>query len=241
MQLRKQLDINKVLFLDIETVPALPNYKKLDDRWKKLWEKKSQSLVKENITAADMYDRSAIYAEFGKVVCICVGILTGYPNNPSLRLKSFAGDDERKILSDFADLLRVYFSTEQSRLCAHNGKEFDFPYMSRRMLIHGIELPYLLDTAGKNPWEINNLDTMELWKFGDFKSYTSLDLLAGVFDIPTPKDDIDGSMVADVYYQDQDLDRIEKYCLKDVVTLCQVFLRLMNLKTIPDDRVIFPE
>ena len=240
MQLLKQIDINKVLFIDIETVPATPTFAHLNDRWKKLWERKSQSLVKENITAGDMYDRAAIYAEFGKIVCICAGIVTGYPNNPSLRLKSFAGDDEKKLLEDFADLLRVYFSTPNSRLCAHNGKEFDFPYLSRRMLIHGITLPVMLDNAGKKPWEVNHLDTMEIWKMGDFKSFTSLDLLAAVFDIPTPKDDIDGSMVADVYYQNKDLPRIVHYCLKDVVTLTQVFLRLMNLSLIPDARVLFP-
>lgn len=187
-----------------------------------------------------MYDRAAIYAEFGKIVCICVGIVTGYPGQTSLRLKSFAGDDEKSVLESFADLLRVYFSTPNSRMCAHNGKEFDFPYLSRRMLIHGISLPNMLDNAGKKPWEINHLDTMEIWKMGDFKSFTSLDLLAAVFGIPTPKDDIDGSMVADVYYQDKDLKRIEHYCLKDVVTLTQVFLKMMNLDLIPSERLIFP-
>jgi DNA polymerase elongation subunit (family B) len=240
MQLLKQIDINKVLFIDIETVPATPTYAHLDARWKKLWDKKSHSLIKENITAADMYDRAAIYAEFGKIVCICVGIVTGYPGQTSLRLKSFAGDDEKSLLESFADLLRVYFSTPNSRMCAHNGKEFDFPYLSRRMLIHGISLPSMLDNAGKKPWEVNHLDTMEIWKMGDFKSFTSLDLLAAVFGIPTPKDDIDGSMVADVYYQDKDLKRIEHYCLKDVVTLTQVFLKMMNLDLIPAERLIFP-
>ncbi len=240
MQLFSQLDLNKVLFLDIETVPAEPSFKSLSPQWQTLWEKKSKSLVKENITAGDMYDRSAIYAEFGKVVCVCVGIITGYPHQPQLRLKYFANDDEKQLLTEFADLLRVYFSTDKSFLCAHNGKEFDFPYLSRRMLIHGIKLPVLLDNAGKKPWEIKHLDTMDMWKFGDYKSYTSLELLASLFGIPTPKDDIDGSMVADVYYREKDLQRIVQYCLKDVVTLAQLFLKMMNVPAISDENIIFP-
>ena len=126
-------------------------------------------------------------------------------------------------------------------MCAHNGKEFDFPYIARRMLIHGIKIPLLLDNAGKKPWEINNLDTMELWKFGDFKSFVSLNLLANLFDIPTPKDDIDGSMVADVYYREKDLNRIAVYCNKDVITLVQVLLKLMNKVTIPEEDILFPD
>jgi 3'-5' exonuclease len=240
MQLLQNIDLNKVLFLDIETVPAEPSFSNLNPQWKKLWEKKSKTLVTENITAADLYDRAAIYAEFGKIVCIGVGIVTGFPNQTSLRLKSFSGDDEKLLLEDFADLLRIYFSTPASRLCAHNGKEFDFPYLSRRMLVHGVKLPVLLDNAGKKPWEVNHLDTMEIWKMGDFKNFTSLELLASIFGIPTPKDDIDGSMVGSVYYQDRDIKRIEHYCLKDVITLCQVFLKLMNQDVIPPDRIKLP-
>ena len=237
MQLLKQIDINKVLFIDIETVPATPTFAHLNDRWKKLWERKSQSLVKENITAGDMYDRAAIYAEFGKIVCICAGIVTGYPNNPSLRLKSFAGDDEKKLLEDFADLLRVYFSTPNSRLCAHNGKEFDFPYLSRRILINGIQMPDMLDLAGKKPWDVKHLDTMNLWKFGDFKNYTSLDLLSAVFNIPSPKDDIDGSQIFDVYYKENDLERIRAYCQNDVVALASIYLHMVNQPPLTTDEI----
>ncbi len=240
MNFLSQLDINKILFLDIETVPAQPSFSALSPQWQHLWEKKSKSILKENFSAADVYDRSAIYAEFGKVVCICAGIITGYPDKPVLRLKSFYSDDESVLLKEFADLLNVYFSTDRSRLCAHNGKEFDFPYLSRRMLVHGIKLPLMLDNAGKKPWEIGHLDTMELWKMGDFKSYTSLELLANLFGIPTPKDDIDGSMVAQVYYRENNLKRIVDYCLKDVVTLCQLFLKMNNQPTIPESSIIFP-
>jgi DNA polymerase elongation subunit (family B) len=213
----------------------------LSPAWQKLWEKKSKSLTKEDITPSDIYDRSAIYAEFGKIVCIGVGLITGHPSEPKLRLKSFFGDDEKTILEEFAQLLNGHFGTDRHRLCAHNGKEFDFPYIARRMVIHGIKIPFLLDNAGKKPWEINNLDTMELWKFGDFKSFVSLNLLANLFDIPTPKDDIDGSMVADVYYRDKDLPRIAVYCNKDVVTLVQVLLKLMNKAIIPNENILLPE
>jgi DNA polymerase elongation subunit (family B) len=241
MQYLSQLDLSKILFLDIETVPMHSSYANMDVSWQKLWEKKSKSLTKDDITPSDLYDRAAIYAEFGKIVCIGVGIITGHPSQPKLRLKSFFGDDEKKILEDFAQLLNAHFGTDRHRLCAHNGKEFDFPYIARRMLVHGIKIPFLLDNAGKKPWEINNLDTMELWKFGDFKSFVSLNLLAHLFDIPTPKDDIDGSMVADVYYRDKDIERIAVYCNKDVVTLVQVLLKLMNKEVIPPEDIQLPE
>jgi DNA polymerase elongation subunit (family B) len=185
-----------------------------------------------------MYDRSAIYAEFGKVVCVCVGIITGYPHQPQLRMKYFANDDEKQLLTEFADLLRVYFSTDKSFLCAHNGKEFDFPYLSRRMLIHGIKLPILLDNAGKKPWEIKHLDTMDMWKFGDYKHFTSLRLLTKILDIPSSKGDIDGSQVAKVYYVDKDIDRIVTYCEKDVIAVAQIFLRLRREDLLVEDEII---
>ena len=241
MQYLSQLDLTKVLFLDIETVPMASSFSGLPTAWQQLWEKKAKSMIKEDITASDIYDRAAIYAEFGKIVCIGVGIITGHPSEPKLRLKSFYGDDEKVLLQDFANLLIQHFNTDRCKLCAHNGKEFDYPYIARRMFVNGIKLPFLLDNAGKKPWEIANLDTMELWKFGDFKSYTSLNLLANLFGIPTPKDDIDGSMVADVYYRENDLNRIAVYCNKDVVTLVQLMLKLMNKDTIQEEFITNPE
>jgi uncharacterized protein YprB with RNaseH-like and TPR domain len=110
-------------------------------------------------------------------------------------------------------------------LCAHNGKEFDYPYLIRRILINGLEVPSILNLSGKKPWEVNHIDTMELWKFGDYKHYTSLELLATVFGISSPKDDINGSDVGRVYWQENDLQRIVKYCQKDVVTIVNLLLR----------------
>ena len=213
------LDLGNILFLDIETVPQHSHYGELDERLKKLWDKKAKTLRDtEEQDAEEVYRRAGIYAEFGKIVCISVGFF----NKREFRVKSFYGHDEEEILRNFAKMINSYFS--DYLLCAHNGKEFDFPYIARRMIINRIELPSLLDIAGKKPWEVRHLDTMELWKFGDFKAYTSLDLLTAVFGIPSPKDDIDGSEVWRVYWQEKDLERIKTYCQKDVVSLAQVFL-----------------
>jgi 3'-5' exonuclease len=231
------LVLENLLLLDIETVPLYENYEDMSPRWKELWEKKAKFIGDPDSTGSEVYDRAGIYAEFGKIICISVGIFVPNGDHYRLKLKSYYGHDEKDLLSDFADLLHSSFSGAQKALCAHNGKEFDFPYLARRMLINGISLPYILDTAGKKPWEVNHIDTMQLWKFGDFKSYTSLDLLAAIFDIPTPKDDIDGSMVRSVYYVDKDLERIKVYCEKDVVTMANVLMRFKNLDIIDPSNI----
>lgn len=233
----ENLRVENLLLLDIETVPMHESYGMLDDRWQELWDKKAKYLGDADSTPEEVYERAGIYAEFGKIVCISVGILVPNGDHYRLRLKSFYGHEERVVLADFADLLHSSFSGPQKALCAHNGKEFDFPYLSRRMLINRISLPYILDTAGKKPWEVNHVDTMQLWKFGDFKSYTSLDLLAALFEIPTPKDDIDGSQVREVYYKEKDLERIKTYCEKDVVTLANVLMRFKNLDIIDQENI----
>ncbi len=229
------LQFSQVLFLDIETVPAVESYEMLSERMKKLWDKKSKTLKNEEKQDPEsLYARAGIYAEFGKIIVISVGFLNGN----EFRLKSFYGDDEKLILEEFADLLNRYYNQSDSLLCAHNGKEFDFPYIARRMLIHGIELPMILQLAGKKPWEIRHIDTMELWKFGDYKNYTSLDLLTAIFNIPTPKDDIDGSMVGDIYYREHDLERIRTYCQKDVLAIAQLMRRYLNLPLISDEQIV---
>jgi DNA polymerase elongation subunit (family B) len=232
------LKAEDLLFLDIETVPQSPSYEETDPLFRKLWDKKASFLVAEGQEPADVYQRAGIYAEFGRIICISVGLLTDDKGSRSVRLKSFAGEDEKALLLEFAGMLEKYARRKAFYLCAHNGKEFDFPYISRRMLINGIPLPDVLDNAGKKPWEVNFVDTMELWKFGDFKNYTSLELLAAVFGIPTPKDDIDGSQVAGVFYEEKNLARIVTYCEKDVVTIIQVFLRFKGEEMIPGDRIV---
>ncbi len=225
-----KIDLNKVLFLDIETVPQCSAYKDVPDRVRKLWDAKAGFLARNEETPEELYNRAGIYAEFGKIVCISVG----YIREGAIKLKSFYSDNELELLQEFTEMLNDYYSSPYQLLCAHNGKEFDFPYMARRLLVNGLPLPSILNIAGKKPWEVQHLDTLELWKFGDYKNYTSLNLLTAIFDIPTPKDDIDGSMVGDVYYVEKDLKRIKDYCEKDVVALTQVMRRYKNLELIPE-------
>lgn len=230
--------IQNILFLDIETVAQQENYHELDDRWKQLWDKKAHFISRGEKSGEEIYDQASIYAEFGKIICISVAFVVGKEPDLKLRVKSFIGKDEKKILEDFSELLLGNFNTDQHYLCAHNGKEFDFPYLGRRLLANKMKLPNLLQLAGKKPWEVRHLDTMQLWKFGDYKSYTSLDLMAAVFDIPTPKDDIDGSKIFDVYYKDNDLERIKRYCQKDVTTLANLYLRIIHNTEISEKNVV---
>ncbi|MGB5819967.1 MAG: 3'-5' exonuclease [Saonia sp.] len=232
----QKVNLEHILFLDIETVPEEENFGNLDDAKKELWEQKSQYQRKEDISAEDFYERAGIWAEFGKIICISVGYFNFKGTTRNFRITTFHGE-EATILKDFKNLLDTHFNYPKHLLCAHNGKEFDFPYIARRMLIHSIDLPHKLDLFGKKPWEIPHLDTMELWKFGDYKHYTSLKLMANVLGIPSPKEDIDGSMVREVYYQENDLDRIIRYCELDVVTTAQVFLRLRNEDILLEDEI----
>lgn len=231
--------INNILFLDIETVPQYSDYSLMPEEWKGLWDLKAAYLIrnKEDETTHTIYPRAGIYAEFGKIVCISCGFIQGTGDQKKLILKSFAGENEPIVLAEFAAMLKKWTANEQRFLCAHNGKEFDFPYLCRRMIINNIPIPSVLSMSGKKPWEVNHLDTMEMWKFGDFKSYTSLNLLAHTLGIPTPKDDIDGSKVWEVYWKDKDIKRIVVYCQKDVVTTTQVLMRMMGEPGIKEENI----
>lgn len=220
----ENIKLDKVVFLDIETVSQKEHFDELDDKWKRLWEHKAKFLIREEETAEDLYSRAAIYAEFGKVICVSVGVLRQVNGQRQFRIKSFYGSEEKKVLKSFADLLDSKFCSNDYLLCAHNGKEFDFPYLSRRMLVNKIKLPYLLDIAGRKPWEVQHIDTLQLWKFGDYKHYTSLDLLAKLFDIASPKNDMDGSMVGPTYWKENDLSKIVEYCEQDTLTVAQLLI-----------------
>lgn len=232
-----KVNLENILFLDIETVPETESYDALDDEKKELWSHKSKYQRKEEFTAEEFYERAGIWAEFGKIVCISVGYFNYKGDIRTFRTTTFHGD-EVKLLKDFKNLLNSHFSSAKHLLCGHNAKEFDFPYIARRMIIHGITLPYKLNLFGKKPWEIPHLDTMELWKFGDYKHFTSLKLLANILGIPSPKGDIDGSMVRHVYYEDKDIDRIITYCELDVVTTAQVFLRLSGAELLHENEIM---
>lgn len=231
-----KLNLEHILFLDIETVPQHQEFSELDGTAQLLWEQKTQYQRKDEFTPEEFYDRAGIWAEFGKIVCISVGYFAHKGEHRNFRVTSFHGD-ETQILKQFKQLLQDHFSQVKHLLCAHNGKEFDFPYIARRMVINDINLPYKLDLFGKKPWEVPHLDTMELWKFGDYKHYSSLKLLSYVLGIPSPKEDMDGSMVKDVFYKENDIDRIVTYCELDVVTTAQVFLRLRNEELLNDDEI----
>jgi len=232
------MNLSHILFLDIETVPEEQNFSNLPEIKQELFAQKTQYQRKEDITPEEFYERAGIWAEFGKIVCISVGFFDDHIETLTIRLKSFYGDDEAEILINFKNLLQKFYNKKQHVLCAHNGKEFDFPYIARRMIINKIKLPEKLNLFGKKPWEVPHLDTLEMWKFGDFKHYTSLNLLTNILGIASPKGDIDGSQVAHVYYIDKDLDRIAKYCENDTLAVAQVYLRLMNLEILKEEQVI---
>lgn len=226
-------NIENILFLDIETVPLIYDYKEIDSQTKDLWDKKWQ--YNKEISPEQQYKKAGIYAEFAKVVCVGLG----FYNKGKFRVKTIASATELDILQGLAEVLDEHFNTENHFLCAHNGKEFDFPFLCRRYLINNLPLPKLLQLQGKKPWDVKHIDTMDLWKFGDVKNFSSLNLLSHVFGIPSPKDDMDGSMVSKTFYEDNDLKKIETYCLKDVITLARVYNRFVGAGNLNDDEIIF--
>ncbi|MBL7931433.1 MAG: ribonuclease H-like domain-containing protein [Bacteroidia bacterium] len=225
--------IENILFLDIETVPLVYKYSDLNETTKELWDKKWQ--FNKEVTAEQQYMKAGIYAEFAKIVCIGLG----FYNKNKFRVTTYASANETEILQKLSDLLKQHFYSDKHLLCAHNGKEFDFPFLCRRFLINNLPLPKLLQLQGLKPWQVNHIDTMDLWKFGDIKNFSSLNLLAHVFGIPSPKDDMDGSMVGKTFYEENDLDKISRYCKKDVITLARVYNRFAGLGNLSDDDIIF--
>lgn len=231
-------DLSKVLFLDIETVPAVWRWEDLEPDLQDLWAAKTRRRQEQlGRNAGELYVEAGIQAEFGKVICIGVGRIERKGDGLHLRATTFHGHDEKDILQQFTALLDRHYASDDHWLCGHNGKEFDFPYIARRCVVNGVRLPRLLDIAGLKPWEVGHLDTMNLWSFGDRKNFTSLALLTRILGIPTPKDDISGADVGRVYYEEQDLERIARYCRKDVVATAQLYLRLRGEALIPDTHI----
>jgi predicted PolB exonuclease-like 3'-5' exonuclease len=227
-----------ILFLDIETVPQYSSYRDVPPELKNLWDKKASYIRREEQTPEELYPRAGIYAEFGRIICISMGVFDLKGESRMLRIKSFFGDDEHQILEEFGRLLDGLSDKKNMLLCAHNGKEFDFPYIARRMLVNKIPLPVLLDVSGKKPWETNFIDTMELWRFGDHKHYISLELLATTLNIPNPKDEIDGSMIAELYWEKKEFDSIVTYCEKDVIAIAQLMLRYRGESLLKPEDII---
>jgi 3'-5' exonuclease len=232
----EKINLNHILFLDIETVPEEAHFQSLDDEMKTLWEQKTQYQRKDDFSPEEFYDRAGIWAEFGKIVCVSVGYFVVKGDIRNFRVTSFFGD-EKKILRDFNNLLNNHFNQAQHILCGHNAKEFDIPFLARRMIINQIPIPNKLNLFGKKPWEIPHLDTLELWKFGDYKHFTSLKLMCKILGIPSSKGDIDGSQVGQVYYVEKDIDRIVTYCEKDTIAVAQIFLRLRREDLLIEDEI----
>lgn len=242
-----KIDLSKVLVFDIETVSGVRSYEELNPTMQKLWNIKSEQIQRrteesERLSPEENFTAMAgIYAEFGKIVCISVGAFRRDKDSGEyhLHLKSYYSDDEKLLLEEFSAMLnKGYHNSYEHILCGHNIREFDVPYICRRLIIKRMPLPALLDIQGKKPWETKHLlDTLDMWKFGDYKNYTSLKLLCGVFDIPTPKDDIDGSEVGRTYWQEDDLKRIEVYCKKDVLATAQLLLRYKLMDLLRDEQV----
>lgn len=234
-----EIALENILFLDIETVPQHPSFDTAPESFQHLWAEKAANIRAEDKSPAQLFERAGIYAEFGKIVCISVGFILEKQQPRSMRVRSYYGHDEKKLLASFFEMLSKSYRGKDAYLCAHNGKEFDFPYICRRAMINRLEIPSILNIQGKKSWEVKHLDTMELWKFGDYKHYTSLKLLAAVFGIPSPKDDISGDQVCSVYYQENDLKRIAVYCEKDVLTVAQLLLCYKNQQILSPEQVEF--
>lgn len=233
------IPLSKVLFIDIETAPVTYKFNDLEERAQELWSLKTRWIQeREEKSPEEIYERAGIYAEFSKVICATVGYFAEVDGEQSFRMKSFCGDDESELLRGLSELFKKFFARNGSLLCAHNGKEFDFPFLARRYVINGVKLPDVLNLAGKKPWEVSHLDTMNLWKFGDYKHYTSVDLLSYTLGIPSPKDDISGADVARVYHEERDLLRIQKYCEKDVVTIARILQRFRGEDIVKEEKVV---
>lgn len=230
-----------VLFVDIETVGQYPDYKSLSPTWKKLWDKKSKSSQAwgDEAPESTYANKAGIFSEFGRIIVIGFGyFVTMKDKETGFLVSTLYGHEEKALLSRFVEIIEKKFDPDRLYLCGHNGKEFDFPYLCRRMIVNQVPIPKVLSLSGKKPWEVRHLDTMEMWKFGDWKKFTSLDLLASLFEIPTSKDDIDGSDVHRVYHHENNLERIATYCKKDVVVTAQVYQRLTGLPLIKYENVI---
>jgi 3'-5' exonuclease len=231
----QNLMIEEIIFIDIETVPLASEYNGLNEKWKQLWEHKMQFQIKNDEPAEFLYNRAGIYAEFGRIICISAGYVFQKNGEYFFRVKSFYDEDEKTLILNFFRALDGFSRAGKRKLCAHNGQEFDYPYIARRALVNNLALPKIFDVAGSKPWEVKDylIDTLQLWKFGDYKHYTSLSLLCELFNIPTPKDDIDGSQVSRIYWEEKNIERIVRYCEKDTLAVANLLLKYKGDKIIP--------
>jgi 3'-5' exonuclease len=236
----QNIRLENLLFIDIETVPQQPVFTNLPEEWQKLWIEKVQWQLPEHTTSEQFYSqRAGIMAEFAKIICISMGYFRRDAKLLQLRIKSFYGDDEKQLLDSMLEALKELEAVNNRwSFTGHNIREFDIPFLCRRLLVNGIAIPHYLDFQNMKPWDVNMLDTFQYWRFGDYKNFTSLNLLAATLGVPSPKDDMDGSMVADVYYKQHDLLRIVNYCQKDVITVANIVRRFKNLPVLTEGEIV---
>lgn len=234
------LNVHKVLFIDIETVPQHQCIEELDERERNLWNKKAQYVSQQGMDEEETYSRAGIYSEFGKIVCISAGHIFDEGDRRAFRVKSFYNDNEKTLLEEFNNTVSLFFRKKGWMICTHNGQEFDIPYIARRSIINKVALPKVFQIGGLKPWELGRhfIDTMQLWKFGDYKRYTSLELLCHVLDVPSPKNNIDGSEVNNVYWKEKDLKRIVEYCQLDILATANILLRYIGDAILHKDNLI---
>ncbi len=235
--------LQNILFIDIETVPVVPKFGELSEEMQKLWSYRVNRYKPLEVDDSEYYfEKAGVYAEFGKIICISAGFFT-HKNEEgpySFRVKSFYGEEEKGILEDFLSLLQNYYNNPARYfLCGHNIRDFDIPFICRRSVIHQLQLPDMLDINGLKPWELPYLDTLRTWKFGEYRNLTSLHLLTTLLDIPSPKGDMEGKDVARVYWEEENLERIHKYCQQDVVAIAQLLLRFKRLPLIDSEYITF--
>lgn len=235
-----EIPLENLLVIDIETVSIQPNFKALSEEWQQLWQDKVSRTLPINTSAEEFYpQRAGVMAEFSKVVCISLGYFKKEKGIYNFRVKSLSNRDESLLLVAFLDTLnQLQIAHKHWNFTGHNIKEFDVPFLCRRLLINSLQIPQCLDLQNKKPWETNLVDTFQFWRFGDYKNFTSLKLLAASLNVPSPKDDIDGSMVGAVYWEEDDLNRIARYCQKDIVTVANIVLRFKNLPLLLDEQII---
>lgn len=236
-----KMPLENFLIIDIETVSEQKDFESLATGWQHLWEEKVMRSLPENTTAGEYYpQRAGVMAEFAKVVCISIGYFKKEKDLHQFRVKSLFANDEHELLQQFIHTINQLEAVHKRwSFTGHNIKEFDVPFLCRRLLINGLAIPPYLDFQNMKPWETNMVDTFQYWRFGDYKNYTSLKLLAAALNVPSPKDDIDGSMVGHVYWNENDLQRIAVYCQKDVVTVANIILRFKNLPLLTLEQVVF--
>jgi len=215
-------DINKLLFLDIETVGIEEDLDSLHITFphlSKMWGETGYDYCKRRYPNEDLYSnemfikKAALLPEFGKIVCASVGFIS--PNG-QIKLDSFVGD-EKDILGNICELFN---SVDKLgfKICGHNIKNFDLPYIGKKMLVHGITLPKILPTYNDKPWETKVVDTKEVWGFNSYIGLSSLDLICASLDVESPKNgDLKGDLLHQFYYSEKkDINKIKEYCEKDV-------------------------